>query len=63
MAEVTKGEVKGIDCIKDYGMITFVSGPRGANCPISGTYNCVECDVITANEAKADKQVKEKGAN
>ncbi len=57
-------EVKPINCVKDYGMIAFVGGGAGlARCPISGTTSCLECEVITANEAKTDKQVKDKQEN
>lgn len=58
MAEVKMGEVKGINCVKDYGMITFVKQGNDAVCPISGARNCEKCYVISSEEAKKGKQVK-----
>lgn len=58
------GEVRAIVCIKDYGTVAFVGGGTGAaRCPISGKSSCVTCDVITANEAKTAKQVRNKKEN
>lgn len=52
------GDEKGIYCVKHYGTIVFVQGKDGAYCPISGRYSCVDCDVISKEEAMKSKQVK-----
>ena len=51
-------EERGIYCVKGYGNIQFVGAGTTAFCPISGTRSCVECHVVTAEQAKEGKQVK-----
>lgn len=53
-------EEKGVYCVKGYGTIRFVETASAAFCPISGRHACVDCDVITKEEASRDKQVKTK---
>ena len=55
---MSNGE-KGIYCIKNYGMISFVAGGGTSYCPISGSKSCLECEVITSEKAKEEKQVKD----
>ncbi|MBA7641894.1 hypothetical protein ES703_49580 [subsurface metagenome] len=51
-------ESSGIYCVKGYGTIKFVETASAAFCPISGRGCCVDCDVITKEEATEGKQVK-----